>query len=207
MRGFGKAVSVVLFVSLTAGALAGCVPQSVPRAQFTATPASATPPFEATFDASASSSPSGPIVGYAWDFGDGGIGSGASVTHIYARKGAYEVALTVRDAMGATATSARTIEALNRAPVARFVPSVSIADVDEPITFDASGSYDPDGDAVQYVWDFGDGTSAAGKVVQHAFRGACDSGDRPTITLLVTDEEGAADSVTRQITVIEACDH
>ncbi len=206
MRTFWKAVSSVL-VSLTAGVLVGCVPQSVPRAQFTAMPASAYPPFEVTFDASASSGPSDPIVRYAWDFGDGGIGSGVTATHTYTKKGVYEVALAVRDAAGRTAACTRTVEALNRAPVARFMPSVSIADVDEPVTFDASGSHDPDGDVVQYTWDFGDGTSATGKVVEHAFRGACESGDGPRITLLVTDEEGATDSVTRQIIVIEACDH
>lgn len=205
MQRFGRIISPIL-VAVAAAVLSGCLFQSLPRAEFTAVPESAYPPAEVTFDASASSSRSNPIVNYSWDFGDGGIGSGVSVTHTYVEKGVYEVALAVRDSAGMTAVCTKSIEALNRAPVARFLPSVSIADADEPVRFDASESYDPDGEVAQYIWDFGDGASAAGVVVEHAFHDVGGSGGRPGITLTVVDENGATDSVTRQITVIESCD-
>jgi PKD repeat protein len=66
------------------------------------------------------------------------------------------------------------------------------------VTFDATGSYQTNGTLVGYQWDFGDGSSATGAVVAHAYTltGAY------TVTLTVTDSEGARDSVSGRITVL-----
>jgi PKD repeat protein len=55
-----------------------------------------------TFDASGSHDPDGSIASYAWDFGDGNTGTGASPSHSYATGGTYHVHLTVTDNGGAT---------------------------------------------------------------------------------------------------------
>jgi len=57
-------------------------------------------------------------------------------------------------------------------------------------TFDGSMSYDPDGSIVEYLWDFGDGTSASGAIVEHTFtkRGTYD------VTLTVRDDAGDTSS-------------
>jgi PKD repeat protein len=54
------------------------------------------------------------------------------------------------------------------------------------VNFDASPSYDPDGNIVLYEWDFGDGGTATGKIVAHTFA------QRGTylVTLTVTDQRG-----------------
>jgi ferredoxin len=46
----------------------------------------------------------------------------------------------------------------NRPPVIRFDLLQSKVVVNDPASFDASGSFDPDGDALYYRWDFGDGS-------------------------------------------------
>ena len=58
-----------------------------------------------TFDGSGSSDPDGPVTKFAWDFGDGGTGSGANATHTYARPGTYLAKLTVADNLHSQVTS------------------------------------------------------------------------------------------------------
>ncbi|RBY95121.1 radical SAM protein [Blastococcus sp. TF02-8] len=56
-------------------------------------------------DASASSDTDGRVASYAWNFGDGSTGTGATTSHTYAADGTYRVTLTVTDDDGATAVS------------------------------------------------------------------------------------------------------
>ncbi|MEQ9499147.1 MAG: PKD domain-containing protein [Deltaproteobacteria bacterium] len=58
-----------------------------------------------------------------------------------------------------------------------------------PVAFDGTGSFDPDGTVMNYVWDFGDGSMASGATVMHTFAGGTDR----TVTLTVTDNAGAID--------------
>jgi len=62
-------------------------------------------------------------------------------------------------------------------------------EVGQEIYFDASGSVDPEGDLVNYYWDFGDGTNSTGLTVSHEYS---QRGIFP-ITLMVTDEVGQQD--------------
>jgi M6 family metalloprotease-like protein len=56
------------------------------------------------------------------------------------------------------------------------------------VTFDGSGSWDPDGSIVSYDWVFDDGTTATGLTVSHAFA----TMGRHSATLTVTDNSGNA---------------
>ena len=51
----------------------------------------------APFDASSSTDPDEDILSYTWDFGDGTIKSGESVTHTYTKSGKFNVLMTVND--------------------------------------------------------------------------------------------------------------
>ena len=64
-----------------------------------------------TFDASGSSDSDGTITDYLWDFGDGGTGSGTSVSHEYSSAGTFTVSLTVTDDDGATGDASGTANA------------------------------------------------------------------------------------------------
>jgi len=80
----------------------------VPSAAFTASPLTGTAPLTVAFDASGSSDVEG-LAGFAWSFGDGANGSGATTSHSYAAAGDYTATLTVTDSGGNTATATRGI--------------------------------------------------------------------------------------------------
>jgi len=55
------------------------------------------------------------------------------------------------------------------APVAQFTVSKKIIGVGENITFNASSSYDSDGEITSYNWDLGDGSYKMGVTTKHGF--------------------------------------
>jgi endoglucanase len=77
-----------------------------PIASFTTDKTSGTPPLTVKFDASNSSDPEGSLLTYSWDFGDTtAIGTGKTVSHVYATTGIFKAVLTVKDPQNATTTS------------------------------------------------------------------------------------------------------
>ena len=68
------------------------------------------------FDGTRSSDPDGSIASYAWNFGDGTTGTGASPSKTYSATGKYTVTLTVKDNKGATATATTTASIIPKAP-------------------------------------------------------------------------------------------
>jgi len=78
----------------------------------------------------------------------------------------------------------------NRAPAIDIVVNNSrgkhvTVDVNESITFNASGTYDVENDTITYTWDFGDGTNGTGATVTHNYS---ESGAYQ-VTLTVSDGE------------------
>ena len=56
------------------------------------------------------------LFSYAWQFGDGGAGTGATAEHTYADNGTFTATLTVTDAKGASASTTVTVTVANVAP-------------------------------------------------------------------------------------------
>jgi PKD repeat protein len=152
------------------------------------------------FDGSASSDPDGDIASYAWDFGDGVNGTGATPSHAYAVAGTYNVTLMVTDngELSDSDTVSATIGAAGTPPTADAGgPYTGTVGVRMPV--DGSNSVDTDGTIVRYSWDFDDGNS--------------DNSDRPTsgntymasgtytITLTVTDDNGERGTDTATATI------
>ncbi len=92
------------------GQIAAAVNQS-PVAVISATPATGTTPLVVSLNGSQSSDPDGTIVSYAWDFGDGTNGTGASVSHSYTTAGTFVAKLTVSDDKGKTSSTSKSIVA------------------------------------------------------------------------------------------------
>jgi PKD repeat protein len=147
--------------------------------------------------------PDGYIVSYLWNFGDGtSEETGELVTHIYHYPGNYTVTLTVTDNEGATNTdyvNARVFgnQTQNKPPVAHAYPEHQVIDSGEQAWFTGNRSYDPDGYIVSYHWYFGDGKSGSGITITHTYN----SPGNYTVTLMVTDDDGAADSDSVIVTV------
>ncbi len=150
------------------------------------------------FNAANSFDPDGYIVNYFWDFGDGSNATGVAVSHAYSENGIYTVTLTVTDNENKTGSATATKTVLNRLSIPSFSESAETVYTGEIIFFDASGSYDPDGTIVSYQWNFGDGTNAAGITASHSY---ADDGIY-TVTLTVTDDDGATASTTAVKTVL-----
>ena len=111
---------------------------------------------QVAFDGSASSDPQGDLpLTYAWSFGDGGAGTGATPTHTYAANGTYTVSLVVTDAKGNASAPASTT-----ATVSGIVSAPTTGDL--TVTATTTGSNpDPDGYAAT-VYDEAGTTVVAG---------------------------------------------
>ncbi len=153
------------------------------------------------FDGRASTDPEGGPLSYAWNFGDGTTGSGASPTHSYTSAGVYTVSLVVSDNAGASdsATATATIGVGNLPPSADANGPYS-GSAGVPVQFNGAGSSDPDGTIAAYNWDFGDGNSGTGVNPSHAYNAA----GTFNVTLTVTDNEGASDSASTSASISPA---
>src|SRR5262249_21345332 len=98
--------SVTLFVIPTSG-----VANQPPTARISASPTSGETPLAVAFSGSGSSDPDGTITSYAWNFGDGTTGTGATTNHTYSAAGTFTAVLTVTDNGNATSTASTTIVA------------------------------------------------------------------------------------------------
>ncbi|MGB6382393.1 MAG: PKD domain-containing protein, partial [Syntrophobacteria bacterium] len=88
----------------------------------------------------------------------------------------------------------------NQAPTASITASPTSGDAPLSVSFNDSGSNDPDGSIVSYSWNFGDGTSGTGVTAGHTYN---NSGNY-TVSLTVTDDNGATDSASTVIQVTTA---
>jgi PKD repeat protein len=144
-----------------------------------------------SFNGAGTSDPDGNIASYAWDFGDGTMGSGATPSHIYSTASNYQVLLTVTDDGGKEDTDSTTasIGQGNEPPVADAGDPVKGV-VNQTVLFDGSASADPDGNIRSAAWDFGDGSTGTSLIAEHTY--AAPGLYRATLT--VTDSDGDVDS-------------
>jgi subtilisin family serine protease/PKD repeat protein len=149
------------------------------------------------FNGSGSFDPNGDSLTYAWDFGDGTTGTGVAPIHVYAVRGTYTVTLIVNDGTFNSATATTTVSIVNQPPIAKpggpYTAQRNIA-----VMLDGSGSNDPDGDPLTYVWDFGDGTGGTGPTPAHVYAAT------GTYSVKLTVNDGQVNSAVATTTVTVA---
>ena len=158
-----------------------------------------------TLDGSGSTDPDGSIASWVWTEGASEVATGETPTVTFA-VGTHTVTLTVMDDQGATDTDqvVITVEAAppagNKPPTADAGANQTVTDTDdggdESVTLDGSGSMDPDGSIASWVWTEGASEIATGETPLVTF-----AVGTHTVTLTVTDNEGATDTDQVVITV------
>ncbi|MEC3905735.1 PKD domain-containing protein [Tamlana sp. 2201CG12-4] len=153
-------------------------------------------------DSSSSTDSDSPISSYTWSIPTvGEFGTGNTTMNLDIPVGTYNATLTATDIGGESGTANFTItvnpDPTNTVPVADAgLDQVIVASSSQMVTFDGSGSSDPDGTVVAYKWDVpGVGT----------FNGISASAVLPvgatTVTLTVTDNGGAIHTDTVEVTI------
>jgi PKD repeat protein len=157
---------------------------------------------DCSFTSTSTDAAPGTIVAYAWDFGDGAVADISDPSHSYDVTGPadFTVTLSVTDDQGATAVATRTVSvapppAPNVPPTAGFTHVCDAGDC----TFTSTSTDAAPGALVSHAWDFGDGATddAANPTHRYAVVNPTDF----TVTLTVTDDEGATDVETQTISV------
>jgi len=173
-----------------------------PTATFTLSPDAPGVNQQLFFDANASKAePGRTITRYDWNFGDGASGSGVTESHRYSRAGAFTVTLIVTDSAGKTGTTSKsvTVGGTTIVPTAAFTVSPATINVNQSAFFDATVSTATAGRTItRYEWNFGDNVPVEGARVEHVFNRA----GGYTVTLTVTDSNGATDTETKTVTVL-----
>jgi PKD repeat protein len=152
---------------------------------------------QCTFNGTGSFDPDGSIQTYFWSFGDGetsGSAAGSILTHTYTATGDFTVTLIVTDDAGASGTHQHVVNIVNAPPI----PSFTSACASLTCALDGSGSSDTDGAIVNYVWNFGDGTSGFGASVSHTYAAA----GTYAASLTVTDDNGASSTFSANVTAV-----
>lgn len=123
-----------------------------------------------TFNSSATSIAAGDsIISRSWTFGDGtGAGNAVVLTHQYAQVGEYQICLTIRTKMGCTTTWCKKIPVINQP--GNCVPYFTKGQPPTPlrsIRFNSTAAYSqfPNDSVIERKWDFGDGQTLTGNVI------------------------------------------
>ena len=175
------------------------------------------------FSASDSNDEDGSIVSYLWDFGDGNTNTNMLASHKYLNPGEYIISLSVTDDKGAVGNNDRKlsyvtvlhpeVSSTSNLPYALITVKSSVIGSGSEIEFNGEGSWawldgsPSTSDITSWVWDFGDGNTATGSVVEHTFgsSGSVSSyssvGNYP-VKLTVQSSGGSFDEVYQTIRVL-----
>ncbi len=140
---------------------------------------------------------------WSWVFGDliaGNTSTLQNPVHTYTSKGAFNVTLIASNAYGSNTTTKKSYISIGRSPIPFFSYTPAQVEINTTVSFDASGSTDPDGTITNYQWNFGDNniTSMGTNSITHIFN----QSQVYNVTLTITDNDAFTNSTMQQLQVI-----
>jgi len=108
------------------------------------------------------------------------------------------IAITVTDSKGASASLAAFSITVNLAPTADPGGPYTIQ-LNESLRFSLTASYDPEGSALTYNWDFGDGATSTLAIPEHTYTTV----GSYTVTLVVNDGALNSAPATARVTIVD----
>ena len=166
-------------------------------------PPTGSAPYRVFLDATALNQLS-PDLFYQWDFGDSSDpGTGIKVSHEYKKPGIFQIKLIVSNAKESKdVETGITVLIHNAAATPIIITDIKQGQAPLEVQFDASTSTDPNGQIIDYLWDFGDTESssnqAKGAQAIHVF-------DKPgtyEVVLNIVDENNEKISTKQSILVL-----
>ncbi len=163
---------------------------------FAMEPETGVAPLTVKFDASETYVPNETISGFQWKFGDRSEEqfTGARTEHTYEQPGTYVIDVVAKTTSGKDFRASKTLVVREPLVKACVLPSRTMGSAPLGVQFASDCST---GDALEYLWDFGDGAQSDQANPIHVF----DAPGAYTTVLTVTDASGAKDSVSVTITV------
>ncbi|MFA6305550.1 MAG: PKD domain-containing protein [Candidatus Gracilibacteria bacterium] len=116
------------------------------------------------------------VISYDWDFGDGKTGTSQVVTHMYEKKGRFDVVLAITKRNKTTSEESKDTYTITVVIDKQALSAIIKTDKDNgsiplEVSFDASDSINPDGSIKKYEWDFDNDNKIdeTGETVKHIF--------------------------------------
>ncbi len=125
-------------------------------------------------------------VSYSWDFDDGSFSSEVNPTHTFLGSGEYQVKL---EASGLSGTSVS-----QKIIVVHELPQADFSYSEPDVAYTEHRFYNNSINAIDYAWDFGDGSTSTEENPTHTFL----TPGNYTVTLYATSAEGCRDTLVRE---------
>lgn len=186
--------------------LTGSANTTLPTPSFTVTPTSPEVNQVTTLDASATTDEGATCLDlctYSWDLGGEATRTGRIITYRFQSARIYNVALTVTDRSGASATTRTNVTVTAAArPTVTFTSTPTSPVAGQLVTFTTTTTVATNHTITQFSWNFGDGSSSqtTNASITHAFSPA----GTYVVTVTVTDDLGQTASSTGTVSIGQA---
>lgn len=133
--------------------------------------------------------PPNSVTDWLWDFGDGETSTEENPIHIYQNAGIYDVSLTITD-LGGCVSTITIDDAVTYIPYPDplFEVDTTVGCMGQPFTFTNNST----GNAVSYLWNFGDGTTSTDESPVHIYN----TEGTYSVTLTAFNSNGCDSSLT-----------